>query len=87
MKIKLRSDYLFMMALNTKNLLWWCCRGDWALFGLCYPPDTVFQVMSDIYDRQNNVFDGLEDYGPVSSLAELEKHRQDRKYFFDRDAG
>ncbi|XP_053510042.1 cell surface hyaluronidase isoform X2 [Ictalurus furcatus] len=61
--------------------------GDWALFGLCYPPDTVFQVMSDIYDRQNNVFDGLEDYGSVSSLAELEKHRQDRKYFFDRDAG
>ncbi|MCJ8746697.1 hypothetical protein PDJAM_G00144710 [Pangasius djambal] len=61
--------------------------GDWALFGLCYPPDTVFQVMSDIYDRQNNVFDGMEDYGSVSSLAELEKRQQDRKYFFDRDTG
>lgn len=57
------------------------------LLGLCYPSDTVFQVMSDIYDRQNNVFDGMEDYGSVSSLAELEKRQQDRKYFFDRDAG
>ncbi|KAI5625255.1 transmembrane protein 2 isoform X1, partial [Silurus asotus] len=61
--------------------------GEWALFGLCYPSDTVFQVMSDIYDRQNNVFDGMEDYGTVSSLAELEKRQQDRKYFFDRETG
>ncbi|XP_062873668.1 cell surface hyaluronidase [Trichomycterus rosablanca] len=61
--------------------------GDWALFGLCYPSDTVFQVMSDIYDRQKNVFDGMEDYGSVSSLAELEKRPLERKYFFDRAAG
>ncbi|KAM9446380.1 cell surface hyaluronidase [Clarias gariepinus] len=62
-------------------------QGDWALIGLCYPSDTTFQVMSDIYDRQKNVFDGMEDYGTVSSLAELEKRQQDRKYFFDRDTG
>ncbi|XP_060738848.1 cell surface hyaluronidase [Tachysurus vachellii] len=61
--------------------------GNWVLVGLCYPSDTVFQVMSDIYDRQNNAFDGMEDYGPVSSLADLEKRQQDRKYFFDRDTG
>uniref|UniRef100_A0A8B9K828 Cell migration inducing hyaluronidase 2 n=1 Tax=Astyanax mexicanus TaxID=7994 RepID=A0A8B9K828_ASTMX len=47
--------------------------GDWALLGLCYPPDTVFQVMSDIYNRQTGVFDGIEDYGTVSSLDDLEK--------------
>lgn len=43
--------------------------------------------MSDIYDRQNNAFDGMEDYGSVSSLADLEKRQQDRKYFFDRNTG
>lgn len=43
--------------------------------------------MSDIYDRQKNVFDGMEDYGSVPSLADLEKRQQDRKYFFDRVSG
>ncbi|KAK1806880.1 hypothetical protein P4O66_005364 [Electrophorus voltai] len=61
--------------------------GDWAVLGLCYPSDTVFQVVSDIYDRQNNVFDGMEDYGSVSSLAELQKRPLDRKYFFDSSTG
>ncbi|XP_035382477.1 cell surface hyaluronidase isoform X1 [Electrophorus electricus] len=61
--------------------------GDWAFLGLCYPSDTVFQVVSDIYDRQNNVFDGMEDYGSVSSLAELQKRPLDRKYFFDSSTG
>uniref|UniRef100_A0A8B9KB70 Cell migration inducing hyaluronidase 2 n=1 Tax=Astyanax mexicanus TaxID=7994 RepID=A0A8B9KB70_ASTMX len=61
--------------------------GDWALLGLCYPPDTVFQVMSDIYNRQTGVFDGIEDYGTVSSLDDLEKRALDRKYFFDKSTG
>lgn len=43
--------------------------------------------MSDIYDRQSNTFDGMEDYGTVPSLAELEKRQQDRKYFYDRNTG
>ncbi|XP_066513496.1 cell surface hyaluronidase-like [Hoplias malabaricus] len=60
--------------------------GDWALLGLCYPPDTVFQVISDIYDRQSK-FDGMEDYGSVSSLTDLEKRSLDRKYFFDKSTG
>ncbi|XP_049326162.1 cell surface hyaluronidase [Astyanax mexicanus] len=60
--------------------------GDWALLGLCYPPDTVFQVMSDIYNRQTG-FDGIEDYGTVSSLDDLEKRALDRKYFFDKSTG
>ncbi|KAG5841242.1 hypothetical protein ANANG_G00197470 [Anguilla anguilla] len=62
-------------------------QGDWVLAGLCYPQDTTFQVMADTNDRQNNVFDNLEDYGPVSSLSELERRPLDRKYFFDRPAG
>ncbi|XP_076127565.1 cell surface hyaluronidase [Alosa pseudoharengus] len=62
-------------------------KDDWALVGLCYPTDTTFQVRSDINDRQSNTFSETEDYGPVSSLAELQKRTQERKYFFDRSVG
>lgn len=62
-------------------------RDDWVLAGLCYPQDTTFQVMADTNDRQRNVFDNIEDYGPVGSLAELEQRPLDRKYFFDKPAG
>ncbi|XP_051749548.1 cell surface hyaluronidase [Ctenopharyngodon idella] len=62
-------------------------QGDWALLGLCYPNETVFQITSDIYNKQNNGFDGIEDYGPVSSFSELEKRQQERKYFFDKSVG
>ncbi|ROI27742.1 Cell surface hyaluronidase, partial [Anabarilius grahami] len=62
-------------------------QGDWALLGLCYPSETVFQITSDIYNKQNNGFDGIEDYGPVSSFSDLEKRQQERKYFFDKSVG
>uniref|UniRef100_A0A4W5QPK0 hyaluronoglucosaminidase n=1 Tax=Hucho hucho TaxID=62062 RepID=A0A4W5QPK0_9TELE len=62
-------------------------QGDWVLVGLCYPYDTTFQVMADINDRQSNIFDDISDYGPVFSLAELEKRLLERKYFFDRSVG
>ncbi|XP_015254408.1 PREDICTED: transmembrane protein 2 [Cyprinodon variegatus] len=60
-------------------------RDDWVLVGLCYPSDTTFQIMSDIYDRQRNTFDDIVDYGPVSSLAQLKS--TERKYFFDQPVG
>uniref|UniRef100_A0A8C2DG36 hyaluronoglucosaminidase n=1 Tax=Cyprinus carpio TaxID=7962 RepID=A0A8C2DG36_CYPCA len=62
-------------------------QGDWALLGFCYPNETVFQITSDIYNKQNNTFDGIEDYGPVSSISDLEKRQQGRKYFFDKSVG
>ncbi|XP_051541641.1 cell surface hyaluronidase-like isoform X1 [Myxocyprinus asiaticus] len=62
-------------------------QGDWALLGLCYPNDTVFQITSDIYNKQNNGFDGIEDYGPVSSMSDLEKRQLERKFFFDKSVG
>uniref|UniRef100_W5MTF7 hyaluronoglucosaminidase n=1 Tax=Lepisosteus oculatus TaxID=7918 RepID=W5MTF7_LEPOC len=62
-------------------------KGDWIQVGLCYPTDTTFQIVSDINDRQNNTFDNIEDYGPVSSLEELQKRQLDRKYFFDKSTG
>lgn len=57
------------------------------LVGLCYPSDTTFQIMADINDRQSNSFDDMADFGPVSSLAELQKRPMERKYFFDRTVG
>ncbi|XP_029618217.1 cell surface hyaluronidase [Salmo trutta] len=62
-------------------------QGDWVLVGLCYPPDTTFQVMADINDRQSNTFDDIADYGPLNSLVELEKKPLERKYFFDHSVG
>ncbi|CAG01606.1 unnamed protein product, partial [Tetraodon nigroviridis] len=62
-------------------------KDDWVLVGLCYPPDGTLQIMADINDRQSNTFDDITDYGPVSSLAELEKKPVERKYFFDEDVG
>uniref|UniRef100_A0A8C1MU05 hyaluronoglucosaminidase n=1 Tax=Cyprinus carpio TaxID=7962 RepID=A0A8C1MU05_CYPCA len=44
-------------------------QGDWALLGFCYPNETVFQITSDIYNKQSNSFDGIEDYGPTVSLC------------------
>lgn len=78
------------------NPVWWISlflsvclplSGDWVLVGLCYPSDTTFQIMADINDRQSNTFDDIEDYGTVSSLAELQKKPLERKYFFDRAVG
>ncbi|CDQ71274.1 unnamed protein product [Oncorhynchus mykiss] len=62
-------------------------QGDWVLVGLCYPPDTTFQVMADINDRQSNTFNDITDYGPLYSLAELAKKPLERKYFFDHSVG
>ncbi|KAL0979652.1 hypothetical protein UPYG_G00187820 [Umbra pygmaea] len=62
-------------------------QGDWVLVGLCYPADTTFHIMADINDRQKNTFDNITDYGPVSTLADLEKKILERKYFFDNTVG
>ncbi|XP_061584916.1 cell surface hyaluronidase [Cololabis saira] len=62
-------------------------KDDWVLVGLCYAPDTTFQIMADINDRQTNTFDDITDYGTVSSLTQLEKKQMERKYYFDQSAG
>ncbi|XP_018417775.1 PREDICTED: transmembrane protein 2 [Nanorana parkeri] len=59
-------------------------KGDWIRVGLCYPPDTSFQVMSQIVKSQTFP---VEEYQPVNSLDELEKIRTQAKYFFDNSTG
>ncbi|KAM9744403.1 cell surface hyaluronidase [Menidia menidia] len=60
---------------------------DWALVGLCYPSDTTFQIMADIYDRQKNTFDDITDYGTAQSLEQLQRKPLERKYYFDQSVG
>lgn len=59
-------------------------KGDWVRVGLCYPPNTTFQVMSQIVKSQTFP---VEEYQPVNSRDELEKSRTQAKYFFDNSAG
>ncbi|XP_064411445.1 cell surface hyaluronidase [Latimeria chalumnae] len=62
-------------------------KDDWIRVGLCYPPDTIFQVTSNIYRRQTRAVYSPEDYGPLSSLDELQKQQSQRKYYFDKSTG
>lgn len=66
------------------NSLFVSYRGDWVRVGLCYPPNTTFQVMSQIVKSQTFP---VEEYQPVNSIDELEKSRTQAKYFFDNSAG
>ncbi|CAI9543421.1 unnamed protein product [Staurois parvus] len=59
-------------------------KGDWIRVGLCYPPDTSFQVMSQIVKSQTFP---VEEYHPVNSVDELEKRRTQAKYYFDNSTG
>ncbi|KAM9328953.1 cell surface hyaluronidase CEMIP2 [Gastrophryne carolinensis] len=60
-------------------------KGDWIRVGLCYPPDTSFQVMSQITVKSQTF--PVEEYQPVNSIGELEKSRTQAKYFFDNSSG
>ncbi|MEE6459359.1 hypothetical protein FKM82_000605, partial [Ascaphus truei] len=62
-------------------------KGDWIRVGLCYPPNTSFQVTSDILQRQTSAVHSVEEYLPVSSIDELQKRRSDRRFHFDNSTG
>ncbi|XP_062985402.1 inactive cell surface hyaluronidase CEMIP2 isoform X3 [Elgaria multicarinata webbii] len=57
---------------------------DWIRVGLCYPPDTSFQVT---FDRKQAGYYNVEDYVPVSSMAELQKNRTEKHFYFDNSTG
>lgn len=59
-------------------------KGDWLRVGLCYPPDTSFQVMSQIVKSQTFP---VEEYQPVSSIEDLQKKRTEGKFYFDNSTG
>ncbi|KAM4707529.1 cell surface hyaluronidase CEMIP2 isoform 1-T2 [Discoglossus pictus] len=62
-------------------------KGDWIRVGFCYPPDTSFQINSDLFQRQTSSVTVVQEYQPVSSMAELEKKRSEEKFYFDNSTG
>lgn len=63
------------------------CRNDWIQVGLCYPPDTTFQITFGFLQRHNGSLSKLADYEPVSSLEELQRKQSERKFYFDSGTG
>ncbi|KAM4810556.1 cell surface hyaluronidase CEMIP2 [Rhinophrynus dorsalis] len=62
-------------------------KGDWIRVGLCYPPNTRFQVTLQIVQRQIASFPTVQEYQPVSSIEELVKKRSEGKFYFDNSTG
>ncbi|XP_039217617.1 cell surface hyaluronidase isoform X1 [Crotalus tigris] len=62
-------------------------KNDWIRVGLCYPPDASFQVTFDVFQRQASAYYNMEDYVAVSSMAELQKRRTEKIFYFDDSTG
>ncbi|XP_015262458.1 PREDICTED: transmembrane protein 2 [Gekko japonicus] len=62
-------------------------KNDWIRVGICYPPDTSFQVTFDVFQRQASAYYSVEDYVPVSSMAELQKRQTEKTFYFDNSTG
>uniref|UniRef100_A0A8C8RDF3 hyaluronoglucosaminidase n=1 Tax=Pelusios castaneus TaxID=367368 RepID=A0A8C8RDF3_9SAUR len=62
-------------------------RNEWIRVGLCYPPGTTFQVTFDVFQRQTAAFFGVVEYTSVTSMAELQKNRSEKKFYFDNSTG
>ncbi|KAM6169778.1 cell surface hyaluronidase CEMIP2 isoform 2-T2 [Rhynchocyon petersi] len=73
-----RTAFLYLVNFN---------KNDWIRVGLCYPPDTSFQVTFGFLQRQNGSLSRMEDYEPVQSLAELQRKQSERKFYFDSRTG
>ncbi|KAH0628271.1 hypothetical protein JD844_009180 [Phrynosoma platyrhinos] len=73
-----QTTFLYLINFN---------KNDWIQVGLCYPPDTTFQVTFDVFQRQASAYHNVEDYVPVSSMAELQKRRTEKIFYFDNSTG
>ncbi|XP_078070072.1 cell surface hyaluronidase [Mustelus asterias] len=62
-------------------------KDDWIQVGLCYPRATTFQVIADIYQRQNSTAHSVEDYTAVPSLKEAQSQPKQRLFYFDNSTG
>uniref|UniRef100_A0ABM5FSC6 hyaluronoglucosaminidase n=1 Tax=Pogona vitticeps TaxID=103695 RepID=A0ABM5FSC6_9SAUR len=73
-----QTTFLYLINFN---------KNDWIRVGLCYPPDTIFQVTFDVFQRQASAYYNVEYYAPVSSMAELQKTRTEKFFYFDNSTG
>ncbi|XP_010011533.1 PREDICTED: transmembrane protein 2 isoform X2 [Nestor notabilis] len=71
--------YLYLINFN---------KNDWIRVGLCYQPNTDFIIALETFQRRSSALSSkVERYLPVSSMAELEKNRSDKKFYFDSSTG
>lgn len=62
-------------------------RGDWLHVALCYPRDTVFQVVADIYQRRTGMVHSVKHYLATASQASALNGTSERLFYFDRALG
>ncbi|XP_009884454.1 PREDICTED: transmembrane protein 2-like [Charadrius vociferus] len=62
-------------------------RGDWLRVALCYPRETVFQVVADIYQRRTGTVHSVKHYLAAPSRASALNRTGERLFYFDRASG
>ncbi|XP_064032349.1 inactive cell surface hyaluronidase CEMIP2 isoform X1 [Pogoniulus pusillus] len=71
--------YLYLINFN---------KNDWIRVGLCYQPNTDFVIVMETFQRRSSALSNkVERYLPVASMAELEKNRSLKKFYFDNSTG
>lgn len=72
----------------SESYILFCFRNDWIRVGLCYQPNTDFVIVMETFQRRSSALSNkVERYMPVASMAELEKTRSDKKFYFDNSTG
>nr|XP_019586406.1 PREDICTED: transmembrane protein 2 isoform X2 [Rhinolophus sinicus] len=74
----LKTIFLYLINFN---------KNDWIRVGLCYPPNTNFQITFGFLQRHNASLSKIENYEPVNSLEELQRKQSERKFYFDSSMG
>uniref|UniRef100_A0A8B9TSW3 G8 domain-containing protein n=1 Tax=Anas platyrhynchos TaxID=8839 RepID=A0A8B9TSW3_ANAPL len=62
-------------------------RGDWLHIALCYPRNTVFHVVTDVYQRQTGMVHSIKHYFAAPSRASALNGTGERLFYFDRASG
>ncbi|XP_074956626.1 cell surface hyaluronidase CEMIP2-like isoform X2 [Phalacrocorax aristotelis] len=62
-------------------------RGDWLHVALCYPREAIFQVVTDIYQRQTGMVHSVKHYLAAPSRASALNRTSERLFYFDRASG
>ncbi|XP_069079101.1 cell surface hyaluronidase-like isoform X1 [Pleurodeles waltl] len=63
-------------------------RGDWLYVALCYPGDSTFTVVSDVYQRQTGRVHSVRHLKPTPSMQRFLSQTEEQRFFYvDRDLG
>uniref|UniRef100_A0A8C2UBC3 hyaluronoglucosaminidase n=1 Tax=Coturnix japonica TaxID=93934 RepID=A0A8C2UBC3_COTJA len=62
-------------------------RGDWLHIALCYPRNTVFHVVKDIYQRRTGMVHSIKHYLMAPSRDSVLNGTSEQLFYFDRALG